>query len=130
MGRILVVEDYPGMQNLYVAALQKEGYEVDACIDGREALELAKEHEYKLILLDMLLTQVNGLDFLRGFDKSKKHPGTKILAFSNIENENIIAEAKELGVDEYYLKASYTPNQMLEIVKRLLDQEKTDKPSE
>ena len=63
--RILVVEDEQNLRSLTVKRLEEEGYSVDACEDGREALEYASMTEYDAIILDILLPKLDGLQVLR-----------------------------------------------------------------
>jgi two-component system response regulator RegX3 len=113
--RILVVEDYPSLQYLYRAALEKEGYEVTVAQNGEEALTNVHEHEPDLILLDLLMPIEGGLEFLRAFD-AKKHPSVKIVVFSNMASNELYDEAKELGALQYLTKANYTPKEVVGVI--------------
>lgn len=119
MAKILVIEDYASQQYIYETILEKDGHQVDIAEDGRIAVEMAKAKHYDLILLDMLLQHVNGIDFLKGLDL-KRHPGPPVIAFSNISNPKIIQEALDLGLTSYFTKAHYTPQEVLDCVNDVL----------
>lgn len=65
--RVLVVEDDSAIRNLLVAALRREAFAVDAATDGVAALELVRDSEYAVIVLDLMMPRLNGFDFLDAF---------------------------------------------------------------
>lgn len=115
MARILVVEDYPDLQLQYETALKAAGHTVTLAGDGTVALKLAKDSEPDLILLDMLLPTMGGLEFLKLYDL-KTHPHTKVIVFSNMASPELFQEAKQLGAAGYLIKAKYTPKEMVAAV--------------
>lgn len=119
MTRILIVEDYPELQRLYKAVLEAEGFEVWAAKDGLEALIIAADREPDLILLDLLMQKLGGLEFLRRFDL-EKHSHVKVIVFSNMASPELYQEAKVLGVSEYLIKAKYTPKEIVGVIKETL----------
>ena len=68
--RVLVLEDDNAIRKLLVAALCRESLEVHAGIDGAEGLLLVQEHEYAVILLDLMMPRLNGLEFLAAFRRA------------------------------------------------------------
>jgi CheY-like chemotaxis protein len=123
MARILVVEDYENLQIIYKTALVSAGYEVDLSSDGLEALEVVKKRVPDLILLDLLLPHMGGLEFLRAFDMAK-HPHTAVVVFSNLYSPNLLEEAKTLGVKYYLTKSNFTPEEMVNFVQKALAEHK------
>ena len=77
MAHILVVEDEEKLARFIELELNHEGYEVSKAFDGRTALEMAESNDYSLILLDIMLPELNGLEVLRRLSKS--HPTPVIL---------------------------------------------------
>lgn len=118
MKKILVVEDHVGIREAYELLFVKEGYTVDAVEDGEQALEKVSENEYDLILLDMMLPKVSGIEFLRQFNPAEHN--TKVVVFSNLENDGVTKEAMSLGVVKYIRKATVPPKEMAEIVSGVL----------
>jgi len=116
---ILIVEDETALSDAYETILQSDDYATRIAGDGEEALEILEEFEADLILLDLRMPRVNGLDFLRRFDVNA-HPQTKVIVFSNIDSQDEIAKAYELGAERYMLKAWASPNELLSLVSNTL----------
>src|SRR5262245_27409404 len=106
MARVLVVEDYENLRLIYKKALTDAGFDVDITGDGLEALDLVTTKLPDLILLDLLLPHMGGLEFLRAFDMTK-HPHTVVVVFSNLYSPNLLDEAKGLGVKHYLTKSDF-----------------------
>lgn len=113
---ILVVEDNKTLNQAYKLILQKEGHEVRVAYNGKEGLELAKISEPDLILLDMLMPVMNGIEFLKKF-KPTNHPGTTVIILSNLNEDSEVQRALKLGAKRYILKASTSPQELIEHVK-------------
>lgn len=119
MAHILIIEDDAILQNAYHTVLSMEGFEVDAAPDGLEGLKLAQEKKPDLVLLDMLMPNMNGLQFLKLFEPLK-HPETKVIVFSNIMAPEDVKQAMELGAVKYLTKATFTPKEMVSTIKEVL----------
>lgn len=120
MAKILVIEDHQIFQSVYQEVLERRDLEVLSAYDGQTGLKLAKEHRPDLILLDLMLPGVNGLEFLKAF-KANQHPETKIIVLSNVDLEAQKRTALELGATRYLIKAEYfTPKQLLATIDELL----------
>jgi CheY-like chemotaxis protein len=123
MARIMVIEDYESLRLIYRKALVEAGYTVDIMADGMEALDAAALHEPDLILLDLLLPHMGGLEFLKAFNLSK-HPHVQVIVFSNLFSPNLLDEAKGLGVTHYLTKSDFTPDEMVAFVAKVLAEKK------
>jgi DNA-binding response OmpR family regulator len=78
--RVLVVEDDDAIRTLLVAALRREPFEVDSAKDGEAALQLTRECEYAVIVLDLMMPRMNGFEFLEAFHAhSPKHRSVVIV---------------------------------------------------
>jgi two-component system alkaline phosphatase synthesis response regulator PhoP len=99
--RILVVDDEPAVTDLLAYNLRKAHYEVLVAADGREALHLAREASPDLILLDLMLPEVDGLDVCRELRKTSGVPIIMITALGE-ETDRIVG--LELGADDYVTK--------------------------
>ena len=98
MALILIVEDYPNLQKIYGIAATEAGHKFLLAKDGAEALKQATENTPDLILLDLLMPEVNGMEFLKNYDL-KKHPQTKVIVFSNMDSPGLRHELLELGAN-------------------------------
>lgn len=119
MALILIVEDYPSLQKIYSMAVQEAGHEFLLAKDGAEALAQTAKRIPDLILLDLLMPEVNGTEFLKQFDL-KRHPGTKVIVFSNMDNPTLRTELSALGATLYLTKSEYTPKELMKIVDHTL----------
>jgi len=120
MKRVLIVEDNPALQKIYVTLLSKEGYNVAFVSDGKQALEKATAEPPDLILLDMMMPNLDGVGFLRAYDLKNKHPDVKVMVFSNTEVPAKVKEAMELGAIRYLTKYNFTPKDMVAAIRGVL----------
>lgn len=117
---ILCIEDDRFIGEMYVRSLQKEGYEVDWMVDGDDGLIAARNKQYDLILLDIMLPEKRGneiLDALRG--NGDLVPNTKIIVMTNFDQDEHSRMAMQHNVDAYLIKAEITPKKLISIVKKL-----------
>lgn len=122
--KILIVEDEHILNEAYELILKKEGYDVSVAFDGKEALELTAQHTPDLILLDLRMPNISGIEFLKKYELHKKHPQVKVIVFSNLDAEKEIDEAYSLGADKYMLKAWASPKELVKLVQNTLEDEK------
>jgi DNA-binding response OmpR family regulator len=120
MALILLAEDDVHLRSAYQQILEKENFEVMVAENGEVALTLAEAREPDLILLDMLMPILNGIDFLKRYDIINKHPHVKVLIFSNLSQPEKINEAVSLGATNYLTKAFTSPKKMVEQVRQAL----------
>ena len=119
MPRILVVEDYESLQKVYRAVLERNGYEVEVVNDGFVALDKARRGLYDLILLDLLLPHMSGIEFLQAFEP-KRHPRTQVVICSNFNSSKFIQKANELGVTHHLTKSNISPQEIVDVIARTL----------
>jgi DNA-binding response OmpR family regulator len=122
--KVLVVEDELELSEAYEIILSGAGYTVSIARDGYDALKLLESLEPDIILLDLRMPRVNGLEFLKQYDVKKSHPNTKIIVFSNLDSQKDIDEAYDLGADRYILKAWASPKELLQLVQDTLEETK------
>jgi DNA-binding NtrC family response regulator len=120
MAKVLIIEDDQQIRMVYSYALNNNGFEVLEAPDAVTGLKLLEQHKPEIVLLDMLMPGISGLDFLKQNNVHHRYPDIKIIAFSNIETPRVVEEAKQQGVVKYFLKVDVTPHQMVDIIKQLL----------
>ena len=115
MKRILLIEDEIFIRELYEKVLQGAGYEVVGVQDGMEGLNKAKTEKFDLMLLDIMLPKMTGIDVLKEMKKDPSDEVRKLPVYllTNLGQESIIKEAFKIGADGYLLKAKYLPNQIV-----------------
>mgnify|MGYP000220627978 FL=1 len=101
MARILIVEDEEKIARFVTLELEHEGYQVEHAADGRTAVDLALERDYDLILLDVLLPQLNGMEVLRGVGKHKDVPVIMVTASDAVMDK---VAGLDAGADDYLTK--------------------------
>ncbi|MAM19353.1 MAG: response regulator transcription factor [Christiangramia sp.] len=117
MKRILVVEDNPMIVKSLEFKLRQEGYEVLVAQDGRQGVELMQNNEIDLLLTDLMLPFVNGIQLIE--QAKQKDPDLPIIVLSTSKQENIIMDAFNLGVEDFITKP-FNPNELSLRVKRSL----------
>lgn len=118
--KILLVEDEDFIRELYTRQLAKAGFTVKSATDGQTGLELLKAETFDLLLLDIMLPGMNGLQVLREFKTQNPSSSMITILLTNLGQEAVIKEGFELGAQAYLIKASYTPDQVVNEVKNAL----------
>ncbi len=118
--KILLVEDEDFIRELYVRQLTNAGFSVKFAVDGQSGLNMLRSETFDLLLLDIMLPGMNGLQLLREF--KTQNPASKMITIllTNLGQEAVIKEGFELGAQAYLIKASYTPDQVVNEVKNAL----------
>lgn len=117
--KILVVEDEKVLNHAYRTILEKSGYDVRVAYDGGEALEILDKYTPDIILLDLKMPNLDGIGFLKAYQKRDGEKRSKIILFSNYDLQQEINEAYNLGADKYVLKAWASPKDLLKIIKEI-----------
>lgn len=113
--KILCIEDEHFISELYVRALTKAGYDVTVEIDGQKGLELALTNQYDIILLDLMIPTITGIEVL---EKLRQKPGlkAKIVITTNLEQREETRADIERQADAYIVKAEITPRELVEFL--------------
>lgn len=117
--RVLCVEDEEFIGELYKRALNREGYDVDVIADGAEGLEKAKSNLYDIVLLDIMIPGMLGMDVLTELRKVTPKLKAKIIITTNLEQNDEARQAVESMADAYIIKAEITPRQLVEFLNKL-----------
>ncbi len=118
--KILVVDDEPPVREIYSKEFSKAGYKVVLAEDGEEGLLKAGKDLPDLILLDVMLPKMSGIDVLKALKNNELTKRIPVLMLSNLGEEHIIKEGFGFGADGYLLKVSYTPSQVVEECRKFL----------
>ena len=118
---ILVVEDDRFIGEMYVRSLKREGYDVDWVVDGHDGLVTVVNKHYDLMLLDIMLPEMRGIDILNALrgNGEDKIPTTKVIVLTNFDQDTESRMAMQHNVDAYLIKADITPHKLLDIIKQL-----------
>lgn len=119
--KVLVVDDEDSVREIYRHEFLNSGYTVVVAADGEEGLLKAGEEQPDIMLLDIMLPKMSGIEVLRALKENQLTKKIPVLLLTNLGEETIIKEGFELGADGYLLKVSYTPSQVVEEVKKFFE---------
>jgi CheY-like chemotaxis protein len=112
--KVLCIEDEQFISELYVRALNKAGYDVTAESDGLKALALAQTNQFDIILLDLMIPSITGIELLRRL-RANGTPQlkSKVIIITNLEQREEIRNDIENQADGYIIKAEVTPHELV-----------------
>lgn len=119
--KVLCIEDEHFISELYARALTKAGYHVDVQLDGQKGLAAAQTDIYDIILLDLMIPNITGIEVLRTLRDPKKTPRmhAKIIITTNLEQRDDVKADIENQADGYLVKAEITPHELVDFLTRL-----------
>lgn len=121
MAKIMLVEDDPMIAEIYQKKFESSGFEVVNATTGKEVLKLAKEEKFDLILLDLVLPEISGMDVLKKLRKSEEYGNDlKVIIFSNLDKREHEKEARENGADGFISKSEFNPSKLVVEIQRLI----------
>lgn len=119
MKTILVVEDEKILSEMYRFKLNKEGFEVMTAMTVDEAIELGKKKVPDLVVLDMLLPQESGVNYLIKIKNIESLAKVPVLVLSNFDDSETRTMCFELGAKDYLIKSNHDPKEIVEKIKEL-----------
>ena len=126
MSTILVVDDSKSVVQLLQFDLEEAGYEVVTCLSGEEALKILSTSQFDLILLDVYMPGMTGLELLSIVHKQGDTENVPIIMLSSSDNEEQIVEALDIGAFDYVTKPYIAEILLARIRTALRLQEKTN----
>jgi DNA-binding response OmpR family regulator len=119
--KVLCIEDEFFISELYDRALRKAGYEVTNALNGIDGLSLAQTNIYDIILLDLMVPGITGMEIMHALRDVKKTPTlhSKIIITTNLVQDDIAREEIESHADGYIIKADITPKELVAFLEKL-----------
>ncbi|KKR11034.1 MAG: Response regulator receiver protein [Candidatus Woesebacteria bacterium GW2011_GWA1_39_21] len=117
---ILLIEDDPFLVGIYREKLEIEGYNVLIAEDGLQGLNYAVSQKVDLILLDILIPKLSGIDLLVRLRQDEKGKDVPVIALTNLSGSDDEEKIRSYGVKDYLVKSNYTPGQVVEVIKKYL----------
>jgi CheY-like chemotaxis protein len=118
---VLLAEDELALRDLYKTLLEQEGYEVVAVDNGEAAYGILIARKFDLLLLDILMPKLNGLELLARLKKEERlTAAAAIVMLTNLSDDTKIAEALTYGIRGYMVKSSYDPATFITEVKNYI----------
>jgi len=118
---ILVVDDHADTRRMMCRLLQREGYAVESVESGMDAIHVAQERHPDLILLDLMMPDMNGLQVLKELRTQPQSSDIPVIMLTGSSDRNHIQEAKQLHVNAFYTKAHFRMNDLLAQIKTYAD---------
>jgi two-component system chemotaxis sensor kinase CheA len=115
MKQLLIAEDDFFIRDIYSRVFTHAGYEVHAAVDGADALEKLKLQMFDIMLLDIMMPKLNGIEVLRTIRTTLESPKKELPIFiiTNLGQQNVIDEALKMGVSGYIIKSQLTPDEVV-----------------
>ncbi len=111
---VLLVEDNDFIRNMYQLKLAKADLMVVEAVDGKMALAKLEEQKPDIVLLDLMMPNVGGIEVLKALKKKNLIPNLPVIVLTNVMDPQTVAQAKELGARDYIVKTDLTPSQVVE----------------
>ena len=116
--RILTVDDSTTIRRLLSFTLKQSGFEVTEAEDGVQALEIARNHEFDLVITDLNMPNMNGIQLVAALRHEEAYKAKPIIMLTTESDEAKKAEGKQAGVTGWLIKP-FNPEQLLKIINKL-----------
>jgi len=120
MKKILLVEDDQFLIDIYGTKLKEAGFVVKVIEEGEQVLPTLKEDRPDVLVLDIVLSHVDGWEILKMIRQDKTLKGLKIVVLSNLGQKSEIEKGLRLGAAKYLVKAQHTPSEIVKEIKTVL----------
>lgn len=117
---ILIIEDELVVARMYEKLFTFGNYSAVLALGGKDGLKQAKKLKPSLILLDILMPVMNGLEVLEELKKDSSTNAIPVVMLTNVGEEDIVEKAHNLGAKGYIIKSDFEPKQLLEMIKNYL----------
>ncbi|MCH8048892.1 response regulator [Patescibacteria group bacterium] len=121
MKKILFIEDEASLQKAVGDVLTEEEFEVISALDGEVGLRLAKDQKPDLILLDLIMPKMNGIEVLKRLKEFEETKDIPVIVLTNSEEMEHIQQAIDLGATTYLVKINYKLDEVVEKIKGVLN---------
>lgn len=118
---IMIVEDDSFVMDIYKTKLSQEGFGVVEAINGAEALKKLKVTRPDLMLLDIVMPYMDGLEVLKNIKNNVDTKNIPVILLTNLSQKEEIDRGLELGANDYLIKSHFTPSEVLEKIKSYLE---------
>ena len=118
--KILIVEDDSFVVEVYSTKLLEMGYEVRVAQNGEEGLKMIDEEKPDLILLDIIMPVMGGVEMLEELRKKNEVKKIPVILLTNVGEKESIQKVRNLGVQDYLIKSHFTPAEVIEKIKAVL----------
>jgi CheY-like chemotaxis protein len=125
MAKVLIIDDNQQLLRMHQKILQFSGHEVHTATDGKGGFEKAKSEKPSIILLDIMMPEMDGLEVLEKLKEDQSTKNIPVLILSNLSDEEHAQESVKKGAEKYFIKGDSDPSQIADEIKAILG-EKTE----
>ena len=119
MSEILLIDDDEILSKALTRYLQKEGFSVKACADGKEGLEQMERHTYDLVITDINMPYANGFEVMTRIRADERHREIPIIAITSMTSESSITQCYRSGANDF-IKKPLMPHELHIRIRKLL----------
>jgi len=116
--KILLIDDDPFITDMYVLKFKDAGFQIETARDGKEGLKKAREFNPDIVLLDIVMPGMDGFGVLEELRKDSRSP--KVILLTNLGQKEDVERGMRLGADDYVIKAHFTPSEVMDKIKNVL----------
>jgi CheY-like chemotaxis protein len=120
MTKVLLVEDDPLIIRLYQRTLNLEGFEVESADNGLSALEVLPNFHPDIILLDIMMPTMNGVEFLKAMKEKSPDKPVPVIVLTNVSDSNVTLSAVDAGAALVLIKSQTEPDDVVGAIKGVL----------
>jgi DNA-binding response OmpR family regulator len=120
MKKILIIEDDQIVANVYRNKLAVEGYQIEVALDGEIGLKTMRTFQPDLMVLDLMLPKMSGVDVIREVRSESEFSKLPIIVFSNTYLTNMVQQAWKAGANKCLSKASCSPREVVDVVRNTI----------
>lgn len=120
MAKILIIEDDPLMLRMYKKIFEFEKYEVETATNGEEGLAKVKSVNPTLILLDIMMPKMNGIQVLEKLKADSSTKSIPVVILTNLSGQADAETALKMGAVKYIVKSEYKPEEVTKLIKGVL----------
>jgi len=117
---ILLIEDDPFLLSMYSTKFELEDFVVKTADNGAKGLELSKEVDPDIILLDIMMPKMNGFEVLENLKKDDKLKKIPVILLTNLNQKDEIERGLALGADDYLIKAHFMPSEVVDKIRKII----------
>lgn len=130
--KIAIIEDDSTIAQMYRMKFQSEGFDVEVAYDGASGVEMVSKHMPDMLLLDLQMPEMNGVEALKRIRQLPKGQMVPVIILTNLGRQEAPNDLSHLGidVDDYIVKADLTPRQVVDQVKKTLGTRRSNAQSE
>jgi DNA-binding response OmpR family regulator len=120
--KILCIEDEFFISELYERALKKSGHLVTTALNGQDGLQIAQTNNYDIVLLDLMVPGMTGMEILRILKDPNQSPGfnSKVIITTNLDQNDETRAELEAQADAYIVKATITPKELASFIDKIV----------